>query len=448
MSALAILALVEPALAWKHNSVVWRADEIPVVWYMDDDPEDSLPGEDLQVVLQESYDAWDIAECAHVSDLYSGTGDYGIETNDGVNAIYWDDPGDDCDPGVLAHTVNSPAGGTTQIAGQTYYYIADGDITFNNDVDWATFDQITSGNCNSEMPVNGVATHEMGHWYGLGHSCDDGELCNDELKRDATMFWQAQGACDVEGDTPNEDDITGLTALYGPSGSFDVQAGTSRSGGTPLDFCVELTSEQVILSADVNWGDGTDHGTLDELCHTYEKAGQFTVTVAMDLEDPICGSYPTSTSELAYVLACEPPKPEEGADGFFTMEPVEGLTWQTINRSDVSVYGCLDTIEWQVYRGTSDADIGEANLVDLNGDEAEGAGIGAWSPKISFPEPGDYVVMLNVGGPGGLTGSWVHVAVEEIKSEGGGCGCDAGSGLASLAGVLVAAASAARRRRG
>jgi hypothetical protein len=445
MSALLLLGLVDPALAWKHNYVVWRETAIPVEWNMDDDPEDSLPGDDLQAVLQESFDAWDVAECAHVSDAYNSTADFGSESNDGINAMYWDDPGDDVEVGVLAHTLTYPGTGTKLINGQPYNYISDGDITFNNDVDWATYDQIVGGACNSEMPVNGVATHEMGHWYGLGHSCDDGELCNDQLKRDATMFWTAQGACDVEGDTPNADDIAGLTAIYGPSGTFDLQPGYRRSGGTPLEVCFDISSEQVVLSSDWNFGDGTDHGSGQEVCHTYEHAGQFTVTVAFELEDEICGSFSTSTSELAYVLACEPPKPEEGAEGFFTVEPVEGLTWQTVNHSDVSVYGCLDTIEWQVYKGTTDADIKPENLVDLNGEDFEGAGIGAWSPKITFPEAGDYVVMLNVGGPGGLTGSWVPVSVEEVKGEGGGCAVVPGA--ASAFGVLVAAAAAARRRR-
>ncbi|MFZ5478445.1 MAG: matrixin family metalloprotease [Myxococcota bacterium] len=444
MTTLLALAMVQPAHAWRHTGSVWFPTDMPVSWYMDDDLEDSLPDEYRLEVMQEGYREWeDGAECAHITQEFMGEGDYGQTEVEGLNAIYWDDPGDEFEPGILGVTTSSGLAQTKLINGEVYYRFFDADITFNNDIDWGTTEEIASGNCNNQTAVEGVATHEIGHWWGMGHSCEEGEPCDDQAKRDATMFWSV-GQCDLSQNDINEDDEEGITALYGPFGTFQTREGFRRSGGTPLDFCLDLSSEQEILSIDINWGDGTDHGTdLSNTCHTYTTSGQFTVTVMMELADEVCGSYETSTSELAYVLSCEPPKPAEGAERFFQMEPVEGLTWQTINHADVSVYGCIDTIEWQVYEGKDEGDISEENVVDLNGDY-EGVGMGAWSPKIAFPKPGNYVVLMNIGGPGGLKADYLAVTVEEVRSEGG---CATVPAAASALGVLVAAAASARRRR-
>ena len=153
------------------------------------------------------------------------------------------------------------------------------------------------------------------------------------------------------------------------------------------------------------------------------------------------GTFTYRASELAYVTVCEPPAPEEGAEGFFSMAPVEGLTWQTVNKTDVSVYGCIDTVEWQVYKGTGEADITADNLVQT---------VGAWSPLLEFAESGSYVVVMNVGGPGGLDAGFVAVEVTEAASDGAGCASvpgTSGRGLTVLGGLMAVAAAFVRRRR-
>jgi len=439
---LSLLLLAGPALAWKHTNFVWSDRDFPISWQMDNFEEDSLQAEaerrgiDVlelqQSIMQDAWDGWREATCAAWDEVYDQTTNLNCAINDGQFGFYWDDPCDQSEPGVLGVTYSYPNGRREIINGETYFQFSDADITFNNDVDWATTEEIEAGSCGGRTSLESVATHEVGHSLGMGHSCEQNELCSEQVLKDATMYWSA-GPCALEQADVNEDDIAGLTALYGPFGTFT--ASSARSGGTPLDVAFEVVSDTPVNAARWKFGDGGESTDVNPT-HTYDRKGQFTVSVEMDLEDETCGSFTYRASELAYVTACEPPAPEEGASGFFSMEPVDGLTWRTLNATDVSVYGCIDTVQWEVYRGTSQADVKAENLVQT---------IGAWSPKIAFPEAGDYVVLLNVGGPGGVDAGLLTVSVDEAASDGGCSTTGTHGGLATMA--LGGLALALRRRR-
>ena len=108
--------------------------------------------------------------------------------------------------------------------------------------------------------------------------------------------------------------------------------------------------------------------------------------------------------------------PAEGFKGLFTYEPVEDTIYQMVNQVDTSVYGCIERIQWDVYKAGSDT------LVKS---------VSAWSPKIDFPEPGKYRVVLNVGAPGDLfSADELVIDVEEV----GGCStAPASGGLVGIA---------------
>ena len=466
LSALILPVLMaEPAHAWRHTRKVWdREDDFPFEWYMSDSSEDSWSDtvNTTDDALKLAWDAWAIdaaetdpklndAPCAQLSHQYMGKRENHNAgyTFDNVNTFYFDDPADELGAGILGATLTLPPTGDVAftLAGDTYTYVADSDIIFNDDLVWYSDDQIRAGQCNSGYSLQGVATHEIGHLWGMGHSCEEGEACQDLDERYATMYW-AGAQCALHQSKLETDDVEGITALYGPYAAFYSES--KRNGGAPLEVCFDLDLDQTNDNIEIEWnfGDGTisvepifeidDDGeyVLDQdgnkilapVCHTYEEAGQFSVNMNVTGTQEECGEWNFTQRELAYVTVCEAPTPAEGFKGMFTYEPVEDTIYQMINQVDTSVYGCIERIRWDVFEAGSDTPINS---------------VSAWSPKINFPKEGKYRVVLNVGSPGELySADELMIDVEEV---GGGCSTAPASG--GIAGLLLGLIGLLIRRR-
>lgn len=444
------------ALAWTHTEQVWLAEDMPIRWYSSDDGgqntiancdasggtqgccEESVPAGYCLESAQAGFDNWHDAKCADFDHEYAGFCDNSGYLLDFQNHFTFNDPDDELDLGVIGETLTRTNENAFILDGVQYKHSYDSDIQMNDNVVFDTADRIRNGNCNGGFNMEEIYTHEIGHLMGMGHSCEDpkkgGGPCTDPVLIEATMMWNG-GPCSNEAETPNEDDIQGFTALYGPYASFSCSHQVSDDlaiGVVPFDLNCVIVSDYLseVTGADWNFGDG---GTASALTatHTYTEPGNYTIQMSVHGEREACGpdGWNNDFRKVGYVRACGAPVPS------FEVAHVDGLKYQMLNDSDVSVYGCISAIQWEVFEGdgTSGKSIIPANR--------------AWEPVIEFPDNGTYTVVMNLGGIGGTTAAKVTFDAKNHRGEGYGCDNTSGVGgfgVLSIAGLL---ALATRRRR-
>jgi hypothetical protein len=409
-------------------------------WVADDgttetDCEEALPAGYCREGSAFGYSQWENAPCSEISAEYMGVSEnIGFNRSNELNYMSYNDPESDLpEPGTLAATLNTSSGVAFFLDGKMYKHLTDSDIVYNENAQFETLENIESGNCNGQHSFMGTTTHEIGHLLGMGHSCEEGDTCNDPALREAVMHWTGP-ACNPEDHVLKDDDIQGITALYGPYASFTCSHQITDDfviGVVPFTMkcTVQSESRQEVTTADWNFGDGgTDSGA--DVSHTYTEAGNYNVQVTVRGDRDTCGDegWTFDFRKVGFVTACDVPSVS------FGVEHVDGMTYRMLNESDISTYGCIQDIAWEVFEGSG---TGGKQILDTS--------IRAWEPLIEFPNTGTYTVIANVGGPAGTGAATLTFEVENKRGNGYGCSTVGTTG--GVAGVLIGLGMAMRRRK-
>lgn len=194
--------------------------------------------------------------------------------------------------------------------------------------------------------------------------------------------------------------------------------------GDELRCVIDYYAPEEITKVTWEWGDGAiDEITDDPFMtakHVYDTSGSHTIRVCVNGERE-AGPWEHCLKRYGYARSCDVPT------AAFEVE-TDGLTAQMLNRSDVSDYGCISDIEWQVFKGNATSG---KPMKDIS----------AWQPQVTFDEPGTYTAVLNVGGIGGTGAAKLTFDVKNTAF-----GCDS-TGLGGVGAVATLFALAGLRRR-
>jgi hypothetical protein len=184
----------------------------PVVYSVDPAGDSGLGVTASFAAIDGALAAWTNVSGARIVLQRGGTAPVEPLNCNGVTQIVFNDPFDEMPTpiacsGVLALGGYCAGNEQADVNGTTFYRISEGNITFNKGFAKCSFW--------NETNLAEVATHEVGHTIGIGHSSEE-DNATPALK-DATMYYRAH--FDGRGATVHADDIDAVRFVYpGPGG--------------------------------------------------------------------------------------------------------------------------------------------------------------------------------------------------------------------------------------
>ena len=167
-------------------------------------------------------DAWNSESSGTVIKAHAGSV-AGFSLGDNVPMLNFTDPLSACTGTCLAATFTAYY--NERAAGSGSWRINDADIVTNSTgYNWTSQGEDPGGaGCSSEIYIEGVMVHEIGHGLGLGHSAVAG----------ATML-SSVSYCNNNPATTEADDAAGLNALYGSGFGWWYDTYTNYLTGTGM----------------------------------------------------------------------------------------------------------------------------------------------------------------------------------------------------------------------
>lgn len=190
-------------------------NRLPVQYYIANRGISTVSVAQIQAAVASAFATWEAVPTATLTSQFAGLTNAQPTQDDGLSTLgFLDDPSE---PDVL--------GSTDWLLDDTTGEIVEADIFFNTAVPWS----VASGGQKNAFDLESIALHEIGHFWGLGHSAL-GETTETAGGRDviaigAVMFPIALSPGNVKGRVLQPDDIAGISDLY-PATSFNSETGS------------------------------------------------------------------------------------------------------------------------------------------------------------------------------------------------------------------------------
>jgi len=185
-----------------------RWNSMPIRYYVTNRDVGGATALQLQAAVQQGFDTWAKVPTIALSSQFAGFTDAEPFVEDGASVIgFRSRP--DLDRALGATTFQIDA-----VTGE----LIEADIFLNSAFEWS----VTPGGTSGRYDVQSIATHEIGHFLGLGHSA----LGETEIQpaggrrviaKSAIMFPIAYPPGNISDRTPKTDDAAGLAEIFSSS---------------------------------------------------------------------------------------------------------------------------------------------------------------------------------------------------------------------------------------
>lgn len=200
------------------QSVAFKWKQTPVRWFATNRGVPGVPAPDFQATVARAFSTWESVPTASISFQFVGFTSAEPFDIDNIPVLGFQNQPD----------LERVLGATGFVFDMTNGAIVESDIFFNAAFPWST----SAGGEPTRFDLQSVATHEIGHFLGLGHSAlGETEIRPTGGRRviasGAVMFPISFGAGVTLDRELQPDDIAGVSDLY-PDGSFRKDTGAAR----------------------------------------------------------------------------------------------------------------------------------------------------------------------------------------------------------------------------